>query len=1026
MDRPSLEQDDIKAQFNSILSPYGILFPEHDILDSNIKESSPFALTFTIASNNEIQRQVSATSQPSVANTKNPDNSKGKDRPDARVPWKMVGMSGEPGLNGATSDPSLPDDKFDEHEKNPVGVYSVGETEFTEKSIKSIEKSEWDSSSRNPKDKKGFKSGFKLSQGWKKFRRSLRQTHSTGQEDKHNNGLITEGRKNNSLSTVDIQGHKALSEVDSPPEHDIEEAVGSKSIKSRFRSGSLREFLHKGSSSSSLIESENRDSKSIKGGAVVVSAESIMGQGKMHQYSKDNLIKQQKQSRQSSGKSPLSEPGNLESGYALPPDNSSSRTDNDSQPSVSAHEPAGFYNLPVEENPQDQQNNVVDDKEASNSSNIQSLAISDVDESKKSTEQEFYPPAQGMLQSPLSSRRWRLSMHRMSLVYGTICESKQEDNEHYLRQLMRNSTPDQDASQDAGTSEKPDHQDKAFKVPLSQSLQLASATFENGLRVPLSIYYVTEELRIREHNTQIEELFPEECDTKDVAFEELVEIFDKRPFGQDADLSIKTSVTSSNVEPENLVESAEGEHTTDDATTTECIQQTKPRSVTSRDLTRIVLRFLTDLPEPLITPDVFTTFSSMIQLQTIDSIKVQASSLLVQMLPMEQRQLLRFLLEFLDEVIFKPFKDDIQRLELNTPGDLADESIGYKHQQDLDLRNKEYKEQMLRISKAFGVACSQVGTSHGTANLSLARNKSQNSLYRHYKKEFELKAQQEKIAIAVRNSQEVFQFLMNYRVNIFGPSFISLFPSVSKERVEILSRFRNSVQRSDNDDQVEYNRDNIEKPILEQDRTNHKSLQFNRRLRNHLGPRRLAKLRFQDKMRLGAKGSRTLPVFKNRQSGTDLHNIHKMPSSSSFCDSGVEFSSVDLVALAAMKEHKARSMRIMKHIPCPSVATLHSIQVEMGSIIGVKEVDSNITPTSKSSGSRIMDTHDDVSSVMTGTSQRDIEELEYEKMQDISEDRRQDSKMCFKDFLEEPLDRKQQEREIRMVEKDILKSGMFI
>lgn len=42
-----------------------------------------------------------------------------------------------------------------------------------------------------------------------------------------------------------------------------------------------------------------------------------------------------------------------------------------------------------------------------------------------------------------------------------------------------------------------DRMDNAFKVPLYQSVQLASAMFDNGQRIPLVLYYVTEELRAR-------------------------------------------------------------------------------------------------------------------------------------------------------------------------------------------------------------------------------------------------------------------------------------------------------------------------------------------------------------------------------------------------------------------------------------------------------------------------------------------------------------------------------------------------
>ncbi|KAF9115174.1 hypothetical protein BGX27_008652 [Mortierella sp. AM989] len=1059
-DRPSLEQDDIKAQFNSIVSPYGILFPEHNNQGSFTDDSSPFALRFTLSSNNVPRRDTPPSAQPRTTDTINQDNIQLKDDIDSRSLGSNTALYN--GANLSRVEPSLDDYKIDEQDKD------------------STENPRWDSSNKDlgaSKNVRGSKSGSKLAKGWKKFRQSLRQSPITGQDDRgvfESHSFIAEERQSQCLTVSSTTSRKALSDIDNPFELDIgEETVGLKNLKSRIRSGSLKRFLHKGSSSSSLsefdiwnlqsIKGASKDSKDgLQGGAVVVDVETIMGLGRMRQYGKEDVLNQQKQSRLPSENSlPESEKLEFSFGSSL---SSLSGTAEDNQFKESTYEYADSHSMTeVDSRRQDHQSrdseNTDSDSTVTQTANTNMVEESQGISEEKDKNNDLVSAENSLSPALSSSQHWRLSMEGMPFVYGTICESKQQDNcanEHYLRQLMRNSTVDRNISEDTGSSEEIDCQDRTFKVPLHQSVQLASATFENGQRVPLSIYYVAEELRSRINNgASSSELFPEDWEKENGAFEGLVEVFDRRPFGQGYDISINSSTTQFDMSTshkstgstgmEGLVGSLEmkaessqlGNHNraSGDETKSGDVQEPTLRSVASKELSCVILRFLADLPEPLIAQDVFTTFSSMVQLQTISSIKIQASSLLVQMLSTEQRQLLKFLLELLDEVVFKPLRDDIHHLEQLASTEPEEDSLSHEHKQDLDRKNSEYNENMERISKVFGVACSQAVSPSGAMDPFLTKNQSQNSLYRHYKKEFELKAQQEKKALATRNSQAVFQFLIVYRINIFGPSFVTLFPSVSMERLDITSKSRSASQPEEGN-QAEFDSVHSDREMqrhLGRDQTYPKPSLANRRLRNQLGPRRLARRRFQDNIKMGAKGGISLSMTTARR---NLSELPKKSSCDSLCDSGVEISSVDLVALAAMEDHKARSMRFKKHLPRPSVATLHSVQVETGSVVGMKEAYCDTISGSRCVRSQLLDVdQDEISSIAAAGAQHDLEDLDEGGILDDIENDRQDGgfgsghvnsngKVGFKDFLEEPLDRKHQEREMQIVEKEILRSEM--
>ncbi|KAF9432039.1 hypothetical protein BGZ76_011384 [Entomortierella beljakovae] len=1032
IDKHSLEQDDIKAQFNSIVSPYGILFPEHHFQDSNTEESSPFALTFTLNQSNEPRRDLSTTFSRSTNQGIDLDMSttlrRGRD------------------MEGVPSEGSYYDDNVRQNEKE-VKAFMEG-----------YDRSDWNSSNRDSKpnkDSRGSKSGSKIVKGWKKLRESLRQSPLAGPEPKRSHesrsSIMEESRsEQNSTSSVEIR--KAVSDMDSPLGLDIEEETEQvKGIRSRFRSGSLKSILHKGSSASSLCDLDSRDSYSMKGvnkdsksnlqgGTIVVDVETIMSLGRMRQYNKEDLLNQQKQSS-------LPEPINTESGYGSSVSSmDSGKGDRQVQLApqeslVRQHSPDCIQELQLQSPdliPSDSTITKTTDYEGSINNPcieaVPSTKTEDSDSVVEEVDQTNRSPVSTRLlsaQNHTNSQRWRLSTEGMPRVLGTICESKHNDteaNEHYLHQLMRNSTIDEEISEDTGTSEEPDRRDRTFEVPLLQTIQLASATFENGERIPLSVYYVTEELSTRGDNDSLEisELFPENWDKMIGSFDNLVQTFDSRPFGQGFDLSTKTQAILSDVrspiEPEKDIvadddteaKSEFNQQENDDDGSDSVVNGVDASApveytISSRDLSCIILRFLNDLPEPLLSQDVFTTFSSIIHLQTIDSIKTQASSLLIQMLSREQRHLLKFLLEFLDDVIFKKMRDDISHFEQSMTESLV-ELPTQDTQSDLDRMKSEFTEQTKRITRIVGAACTQATTFEMVVDSSLVKNSSQNSLYRHYKKEFETKALQERKYRAIQESQAVLQFLMNFRVSVFGPSLNSLFSSISMESFHTLSR-SGSFQEcgGSGHNQYDHARSGVSPRRQSWMRWVHSKPSISRRLRNHLGPRALAKRRFHSNI----KGN--LSIMNSKRGAYCQNGVAKTPSTGSLCDSAIGISSIDLVAQAAMQEHKARTMRSKKHMPRPSLATLHSVQVEAGSILGTKQERQESSVESENSN---LESHNnDTDSITTPSTQHDFEERKMREFEDNAEN--------FVHRLgspEETLDRKNQEREIQMVEKEILRS----
>ncbi|KAF9275016.1 hypothetical protein BGZ68_000175 [Mortierella alpina] len=873
---------------------------------------------------------------------------------------------------------------------------------------------------------KGVKPGSKLVKGWKKLRQSLRHSAMAGQRGKHQSGSqssVAEGRLSESALRLGEE-RKTMSDMDHRPfELGSDETLNfgpgfGMGLSSKFSSGSLKGFMLKGPSTASLSESDASDAlqpkrpfkdsqEDLEGGAVVVDVETVMGLGRMRQYGREDRMQQQKMHQ------------TLEQ-EAMPRVNAPPihlhRTDGptlaDTRPSlprslqpehgVQAHkedqrleeansEPQRLPEQPLEHQQQDL-----------SSSNDRSP-----DRNATEKEPSVIPRTLRLGHDLSTTQRWRLSARGSPNVYGSICERAPTDscaNELFLQRLMRDSTLDRGTLEKTSAPEDQDRQDNTFKVPLEQSVQLASAMFENGQKVPLVVYYATEELRVRgDIASTTDSLFPEDWDAHDADFEALVNVFDTRPFGQDFDLSARPY------------------HPHDEDGANDAVPKEEPTAVSSRDLSRVILRFLADLPEPLIPQDVFVTFSAMVQLQTLDSIKVQASSLLVQLLPLPQRQLLQFLLEFLDCVILGSLREDIGRLEHSINTGCVPEQLMEQHQDDLARKRQEYNDTVDRLSQILGVVCTHAALPGSQANASMTGSTSQNSLYRHYKKEFELKALQEKKNVSIQKAKAVFLALLKFRPNIFGPSSFSFAGSTDHQDEDAALRQGNDALQTaeeheqdsitDTDSEYEYQSDGalVGRPrssLLSRRRAFPRPKSY---LLRHAGNTAASSRR----SRRGAQSSMIFGMAPRRTTKDIL------------CDSGADMTcTVDMMAVTAMQEHSARAKRSNKHIPHPSMATLHSILAEADSVTGTNQ------PLSS-------DRHyGNLNQALLGQhSRRGIDfhgdEEDHEEMGRGDElydeelgfgPRKPRREYGFMDFLQEPLDRKQEEREIKLVEKEILQS----
>ncbi|KAI1302128.1 hypothetical protein EDD11_005721 [Mortierella claussenii] len=1006
--KPLLDQDNIKAQFNSIVSPYGIFFFDND----NLCVQGSLRIQSTLSTEQGAQQTQAALElevvRPFAARSIAEYEDVNVNHPDGESGLKDIRQrSGWRSLDG---------------EENRTKVM---------------------------RDFRGQKSGLKLAKGWKKLRASMRQGavngHDAGKRSRVRgpHSSVTKHRESTTNASSLLQLRKTLSDLDSPAKVNQDDGGLSlgKGLRAglglRFRSGSFKILLHKSSSASSLLEFETGDippstgrgddtKDSLQGGAVVVSVDSIMTLGKMRQYSKEDLLhqqqEQQKQRQQygscdqlSLSKSKLPEP---ESGYgsSLNSLGDESRGYEDELQSLNESLESNVPSL-VRKDPRDQSLQETDHQDLGLNEDTSETITQYCWKDEKSTAGHVKDSLNQDVSSPLT---WRLSMMGAPNVFGSIGEKRPESltNDHYLRQLVRDSTyQDQGSTENANKIDDIDCDDKVFGVPLKQSVELASATFENGYKIPLAVYYFADEICKRvasasvEKCTTVNELFPEDWGRQEGSLEMLLHLFDSRPFGQGVCISIDT--LDSNAEsalsysqesrlvpglnqPVQSSKVEDGPNQSEDEDTTADTQKHGSRlNVSSANLSRAILRFLHNLPQPLIPQDVYSTFVALVQLETLDSIKIQASSLLIQLLTQEQKQLLQFLLELLHDVVLKPLRDSVQN------PNATDVRQSSEHERVL----LQYKQLKQRLYTVMGMACTHAASSSDRGGASKSLGQDDNSLYRHYKKEIEQNALQEKRAAEMRQAGAVFRHLLVHRVNVFGPSSFQL-GAVAADAKPSNNGSKDSdvIKRQD-----AFDFDSRQEPIEENEQPGSddspaaQPLQHTATL-DSLYPRPTTSSKRSPK---SVKARRWI---RNRRHRTTMQiditearrisrhyyqdaTAEKEPSSDVPCDSAVEVTcNIDLLAATAMQKHAEQVSRSKGHRAYPSLVTLHSIQAHG---------EENSPIINNSDNTRSVKVDDEI--------QTQVADEEASGNEDIS-------------AAELSVVRADQEREVQMVEKEILQS----
>ncbi|KAG0377833.1 hypothetical protein BGX24_005354 [Mortierella sp. AD032] len=1113
--RPALKAEDIKSQLNAIVAPYGILFPESMQEESmSLNLSNPFSIDHGQSMDGNLSLGLrSATSFPSQESLKTV----------SRQP--TVSAVDGAGLGIRSAQGSMVESTAEQAERFSEGIrWSSHDDSPESKGQPKGPKS----GSKLVKGWKKFRQSLKAGSTQTNSPGApptLFESHSSVAEDTRNvTPAVSSLVERKALSDLDRPfdlGSDDILDLGPGFGTGLSSKFSSVSLKGLLQKGSSISSMKDFDvdllppTRSRTMDSHNKLGR-VEGGAVVIDTESIMSLGKMRQYGKDDRIAQHQLIQHSRSPSTQHQRGlgmNYADTSAVDPsparstelipgprkevkggikvvsgdifyataasDAHAGPRESDNEDQCPEEELVGSstcketeeVNIPIvaiiDSDLQDSQpNDIVIVTESNDAENGPAQCGIDIVDTPKVVLREKNRLGQDLV----TPQRWRLSTQGTPEVVGSICEKRVSvmlDNEVYLQRLMQDSVvTEQDPSEsDLQPDDNNERLDNAFRVPLHQSVQLASAMFDNGQRIPLVLYYVTEELRARVLRGNVVEtidsLFPVDWEEKDEAFEKLVHVFDQRPFGQLYDLNLDPSqefdnATSPTVtdEQDKPKESTATDSTKEVESVTDVLtkpdDQLKPR-VSSRDLSRLVLRFLKDLPEPLIPADVFSTLLAMTKLQTLDSVKIQASSLLVQLLSTEHRELLQFLLEFLDEVIMRSLRDDLEHLEHPNPQHVEQEEAA------LPKLGDKYKETLDRLSNILGVVFSHANKSDsGSTQDATEKQQSQTSLYRHYKRDFELKALQEQNALAIRNSADVFQSLLTFRTTIFGASSFSLGQEYNVEGGG--DRFGSGSRGVDQDEYA-----SVEGSVSEMDSDyeyQSDSALYEVTSKRQLG-RRSVGLRSPGSLKRPLTKSKTLHSRHHRQGrrdrrrhrksnislivttaedGVDGQNgVQKKTSADTLCDSAVEMTTnVDVLALAAMQEHTARLLRSQKHLPRPSVASIHSILAEAHSVIGAGNTPHSAAAAAATRGGDIKvddaaSMAGDVGRTEYGEADRldrhgkhggevDNNEDTFSREQGYEHTGKPKCEYGFMDFLQEPLDRQQEEREIQLVEKEILRS----
>ncbi|KAF9924823.1 hypothetical protein FBU30_005272 [Linnemannia zychae] len=1094
--QPALEIDDIKSQLNAIVAPYGTLFPENsEEAPVSFDLSHSFTFSRTQSSSGHSLHPSSTTTSSSFTSSTAP--SKDSSRSVSRQPTPSTTDRINHGIRstqGSVIESTMEKTSLDSDRRNSLDGISEnrdspkGGSKSGSKLVKS-----W------RKFRQSLKAGTTPSSVHSNGPPTLFGYHSTITEDTRNVSSATSSVcERKTLSDLDRPFEIGSDDI-------LDLGPGFGTLASKFSTGSFKSLIHNDSTSNAKdlyidllppvclrsIESNEITHSTVGGEAAAFDTKSILSLEKMKQYGKEDWTAQCQSMQSELASTNQNETGtnmntsgsnvvhpipvrstnvapifcgNVVTGNTTLTTEKIATTNNDVCSVVNTKKRNGENDYILAagavENGQLGIPTVSIIDTNTHQKILHPIDIAVVTESNNTGEKDQLDSGINIEDSPLvvartnqlgqelaSLQRWRLSTRGTPEVVGSICERRVSSvSENEIIQCLTQDTvvPEQDPPKDFEQYDENDRLDNAFRVPLQQSVALASAMFDSGQRIPLVLYYVTEELRARVTKgnviATIDSLFPADWEKPDEGFEKLVDIYDQRPFGQFFDFSLDPSM-----EPEKISSSdnAEGQvhpldaprmqndsNETDNNSDTpvQPVDHAKLR-VSSRDLSRLILRFLKDLPEPLIPADVFSTFSAMTKLQTLDSVKIQASTLLIQLLPIEQRELLQFLLEFLDEVVLRSLRDETERLEY--PDSQPMEQVA----SPLELGDK-HKDILDRMSSTIGVVLSHI-TKRLPKIGPVEGPQINTSLYRHYKRDFELKAQQEQNARAIRDSAAVFQSLLTFRTAIFGgPSYSFAQENKNENNSESASlRARENVDWGD--------QSNVNKSVSDLD--SDYEYQSDSALYEITSARPIARRKHGNSK---SPGSPKRPLTKSRT----LHSRHlrqtrrnrrrQAKSEDTNTDGGAdnqprETSNVDELAQAAMQLHMARSQYSQKHIPRPSVATLHSILAEAHSVF---DACNTLHPDNATAAVAEDVMTDNAQSNVGDTTRTEFGETHCLDRQESNEGKANGNKEAydhkanrshatkpkheygFSDFLQEPVDRKQEEREIQLVEKEILQS----
>ncbi|KAF9975784.1 hypothetical protein BGZ73_000455 [Actinomortierella ambigua] len=554
-------------------------------------------------------------------------------------------------------------------------------------------------------------------------------------------------------------------------------------------------------------------------------------------------------------------------------------------------------------------------------------------------------------------QRWRLSVEGVPRVYGTICHKtgRREVPSDERSPQPSDLIAEEDESQKESDAQADDRCDNAFKVPLAQSVQLASAMFGNGKRIPLSLYYVSEELRERDLTRDVTELFPLSWQEADPELEKLLTAFDNRPFGQGYDLS-ETKNCSHSVQAGGDLESVQA-------------------GISSRQLTCVILRFLKELPDPLLPQDLIDSLSRIMELQCADEVKGKAASALIHALPDDSVHLLQFLIEFVELALFRPIHEEIQQSretlaqilesaqhQERSPCDQPDAiearerdltSFISEKQQQLDDLKERTVHLLAQVICGLTMDAGSAGPMSSVAT-------------------------------------QVVEFFVRQRHNILGPATFSL-PS-DQEHDETNQHANNHPESTQStavlveEDDRGYHSDSMVTKVAKSAKRNQKRI-----LRSlHL---RLAPHGDDTVWELDERGNFVCRNQSEKVLADELEAVRSVNN--------------NLATLRAIHEQMRQMHQLSnKHQRRNSNATVHSIVADAHSVADVEEEDRVAA---------IERTNQGLADALNGRQEAPPKARNQSKTSMLQ-------RFGFRDILQEPLERKQEDKELKAVEKEILQS----